>query len=157
MKIACRKQKAMRLSLRSLRMNYDFIVPGKPMGKQRPKATNRGRYTKVYTPKETISYENLVIAMFQQIYPHAKPLEGEVRGCIKAFYPIPLSTSNKRKQAMLEGVIRPQVKPDLDNIEKIIYDALNGIAYVDDSHIIEMTISKHYSDSPRVEITIEEV
>ena len=138
-------------------MTFKFTVPGKPMGKQRPKATSKGRFTKVYTPKETISYENLVIAMFQQTYPNAKPLEGEVRGCIKAFYPIPQSVSKKRKQAMLEGVIRPQIKPDLDNIEKIVYDALNGIAYTDDSHITEMTISKHYSVSPRVEITIEEV
>ena len=138
-------------------MTFKFTVPGKPMGKQRPKATSKGRFTKVYTPKETISYENLVIAMFQQTYPNAKPLEGEVRGCIKAFYPIPQSVSKKRKQAMLEGMIRPQIKPDLDNIEKIVYDALNGIAYTDDSHITEMTISKHYSVSPRVEITIEEV
>lgn len=138
-------------------MTFNITVPGKPMGKQRPKATSKGRFTKVYTPKETISYENLVIAMFQQTYPNAKPLEGEVRGFIRAFYPIPLSTSKKRKQAMLEGVIRPQVKPDLDNIEKIIYDALNGIAYTDDSHITEMTISKHYSNNPRVEIKIEEV
>lgn len=127
------------------------------MGKQRPKATSKGRFTKVYTPKETISYENLVIAMFQQTYPNAKPLEGEVRGFIRAFYPIPQSVSKKRKQAMLEGVIRPQVKPDLDNIEKIVYDALNGIAYTDDSHITEMSISKHYGLVPRVEITIEEV
>lgn len=137
-------------------MIYNIVVPGKPMGKQRPKATNRGRFTSVYTPKETVSYENLVVAMFHQTYPDSRPLEGEVRGFIKAFYPIPLSTSKKRKQAMLDGVIRPQVKPDLDNIEKIIYDALNGIAYTDDSHITEMTVSKHYSDVPRVEITIEE-
>lgn len=138
-------------------MTFKFTVPGKPMGKQRPKATSRGRYTKVYTPKETISYENLVIAMFRQTYPNAKPLEGEVRGFIRAFYPIPLSTSKKRKQAMLEGVIRPQIKPDLDNIEKIIYDALNGIAYTDDSHITAMTISKYYSNYPRVEVIIKEV
>lgn len=138
-------------------MRFEFTVPGKPMGKQRPKAASRGRYTSVYTPKETVSYENLVVAMFKQAYPFARPLEGEVRGYIKAFYPIPLSTSKKRKEAMLNGTIRPQVKPDLDNVEKIVYDALNGIAYTDDSHITQMTISKHYSDVPRVEILIEEV
>lgn len=137
-------------------MIYNLVVPGKPMGKQRPKAANRGRFTSVYTPKETVSYENLVVAMFHQTYPDSRPLEGEVRGSIRAFYPIPSSTSKKRKEAMLNGVIRPQVKPDLDNVEKIIYDALNGIAYTDDSHITQMTISKHYSDVPRVEITIEE-
>lgn len=138
-------------------MAFNITVPGKPMGKQRPRAAMRGRHAGVYTPKETIIYNNLVVAMFKHTYPNAKPLEGEVRGFIKAFYPIPLSTSKKRKQAMLDGVIRPQVKPDLDNIEKIIYDALNGIAYTDDSHITQMAISKHYSDVPRVEIRIEGV
>lgn len=127
------------------------------MGKQRPRAAMRGRHAGVYTPKETISYENLVIAMFKQAYPDAKPFEGEVRGFIRAFYPIPLSIGKKRKQAMINGSIRPQVKPDLDNVEKIIYDALNGIAYTDDSHITEMSISKHYSDNPRVEIRLEEI
>lgn len=127
------------------------------MGKQRPRATMRGRHAGVYTPKETISYENLVIAMFKQAYPDAKPFEGEVRGFIRAFYPIPLSIGKKRKQAMINGSIRPQVKPDLDNVEKIIYDALNGIAYTDDSHITQMMIAKCYGDIPRVEILIEEV
>lgn len=138
-------------------MHFKFTVPGKPMGKQRPKATMRGHRAGVYTPEKTINYESLVVAMFKQTYPYVRPLEGEVRGVIRAFYPIPLSTSKKRKEAMLKGVIRPQVKPDLDNVEKIIYDALNGIAYTDDSHITQMTISKHYSDVPRVEVLIEEV
>ena len=137
-------------------MDYKIVVYGKPMGKQRPKATTRGHHAGVYTPKETKAYERYVVAMFLQAYPCARPLEGEIKGKIKAFYPIPLSTSKKRKQAMLDGSIRPLVKPDLDNVEKIIYDALNGIAYTDDSHITEMTISKYYSDEPRVEIMIEE-
>ncbi|MCI9292965.1 MAG: RusA family crossover junction endodeoxyribonuclease [Erysipelotrichaceae bacterium] len=137
-------------------MVFKFTVSGKPMGKQRPKATIRGHHAGVYTPKETVAYERYVVAMFLQAYPCARPLEGEIKGKIKAFYPIPQSTSKKRKTAMLNGVIRPQVKPDLDNVEKIIYDALNGVAYTDDSHITEMTISKYYSDEPRVEIMIEE-
>lgn len=137
-------------------MTYKIVIPGKPVGKQRPKATIRGHHAGVYTPKETKAYERYVVAMFLQAYPCARPLEGEIKGKIKAFYPIPQSTSKKRKTAMLDGSIRPMVKPDLDNVEKIIYDALNGIAYTDDSHITEMTISKYYSDKPRVEIMIEE-
>lgn len=138
-------------------MHFKFTVLGKPMGKQRPKATMRGRHAGVYTPKETTNYENLVVAMFKQAYPDAKPFEGEVRGYIKAFYPIPQSVSKKRKEQMRSGEMRPQVKPDLDNVEKIIYDALNGIAYTDDSHITQMMIAKHYGDEPRVEVLIEEV
>ena len=34
---------------------------------------------------------------------------------------------------MLEHRIRPTVKPDLDNVAKLIYDALNGVAWYDDN------------------------
>lgn len=37
-----------------------FVVPGKPFGKQRPRVACRGKFSKAYTPKETIAYENLV-------------------------------------------------------------------------------------------------
>ena len=40
-------------------------------------------------------------------------------------------------------------------IGKIIADSLNGIAYADDSCIVEATISKFYDIYPRTEITIE--
>ena len=32
---------------------------------------------------------------------------------------------------MLEGVIRPSKKPDIDNVVKVIADSLNKIAYKD--------------------------
>lgn len=140
-----------------MNMTFKFTIIGKPFGKQRPKATIRGKHAGVYTPKETTSYENLVVAMFRQAYPKAKPIEGEVRATIVAFYPIPSSASKKKKELMKEHKIRPMVKPDGDNIEKIIYDALNGIAYTDDSHITAMSFAKYYSETPRVEVKIEEV
>jgi Holliday junction resolvase RusA-like endonuclease len=55
---------------------------------------------------------------------------------------------------MAEGKIRPAKKPDADNIMKAIADALNGIAYKDDSQIVNVTITKWYSDTPRVEVAI---
>ena len=56
---------------------------------------------------------------------------------------------------MIDKKIRPVKKPDFDNIGKIIADSLNGIAYADDSCIVEATISKFYDIYPRTEITIE--
>lgn len=47
----------------------------------------------------------------------------------------------------------PTKKPDFDNIAKIAVDALNGIAFVDDSQICVAHVSKEYSASPRVEIS----
>ena len=55
---------------------------------------------------------------------------------------------------MADGKIRPTKKPDADNIMKAVADALNGIAYKDDSQIVNVTIAKWYSDTPRVEVAI---
>ena len=46
--------------------------------------------------------------------------------------------SKKRLQQIRDGEDFPTKKPDIDNIEKIIEDALNGLAYKDDSQIVEV-------------------
>ena len=52
----------------------------------------------------------------------------------------------------------PTKKPDLDNISKVICDAIShqGGIWHDDSQITSEMLSKHYSDKPRVEVCIEE-
>ena len=55
------------------------------------------------------------------------------------------------------GEILPTKKPDADNIAKIIADALNGVAYRDDSQIAEMLIVRRYADIPVVAVEIQEI
>ena len=59
---------------------------------------------------------------------------------------------------MLKGLIKPTKKPDLDNISKVICDAIShqGGIWHDDSQIASEMLSKYYSDKPRVEVCIEE-
>ncbi|WXL80106.1 RusA family crossover junction endodeoxyribonuclease [Clostridium perfringens] len=47
---------------------------------------------------------------------------------------------------MRDGLEKPRKKPDADNIGKIILDSLNGIAYKDDSQIIELSVIKSYTE-----------
>jgi Holliday junction resolvase RusA-like endonuclease len=63
----------------------------------------------------------------------------------------------KRKKMMLEGQIRHTKKCDADNLAKAVLDALNGIAYYDDSQVCELSVSKLYSDNPRVIVSISEI
>ncbi len=70
---------------------------------------------------------------------------------------IPKSTSKKRRKLKNERVIRPIVKPDIDNYTKGILDSLNGIVWKDDSQVVSLIANKYYSDNPRVEIQIKEV
>ena len=59
------------------------------------------------------------------------------------------------QQKMRSGEIRPTVKPDFDNIGKLIADALNGVAYDDDKCIVDAQVRKFYSDNPRTEVILQ--
>lgn len=129
-----------------------FTVPGNPVGKARPRMTRSGH---AYTPDKTVSYENLVKMCFIEKYTDWVPASGEAILRLNAYYPIPKSASRKKKIDMVIGEIRPTKKPDLDNVMKAIADALNGIAYVDDSQIVTAEVRKYYDDTPRVEVVID--
>jgi Holliday junction resolvase RusA-like endonuclease len=70
--------------------------------------------------------------------------------------PIPKSASKKAKTAMKNRETAHIKKPDLDNMAKSVLDALNGLAYIDDSQIYSLTLFKTYSEQPRTELFIEE-
>lgn len=135
---------------------FKFTIPGAPTGKARPKFTRNGH---TYTPDKTVNYENMVKLSFRQAYPGAEPYACGVplMVTITAYFKIPASASKKKKELMLEDKVKPSVKPDWDNIGKIVCDALNGIAYYDDSQIVTATVDKIYSNTPSVEVLIEEM
>lgn len=130
-----------------------LTIPGKPLGKQRPRVTRTGI---TYTPKKTVNYETLVKQLYIQNY-FQKQLEGPIKATITAYMYIPKSESKKRKAAMLANEIRPCKMPDWDNIGKIITDALNGLAYKDDKQIVDARVIKLYGDKPKVEVLLEEI
>lgn len=48
-------------------------------------------------------------------------------------------------------------KADIDNFNKLVFDALTGIVYEDDAQIDTLCITKHYDkNNPRVELSIIE-
>lgn len=130
-----------------------IVIQGKVQAKQRPRW---GRYN-TYTPEQTRNYENWVKLSFINQYPNFKPLENELEVSIKAYFEIPKSVSKKKREQMLNGNIRPTIKPDLDNIAKSILDALNKLAYIDDKQIVFLEVEKFYDVSPRVELMVEEI
>lgn len=137
-------------------MRINFTVMGEPKGKGRPRfCRNTGH---AITPKDTVNYETLVKMEYtqacgEQMFPDDAMLDMR----IKAYYSIPKSASKKRHAAMLGGDIRPTKKPDMDNVIKIIADALNKIAYRDDTQIVDCQVRKFYSEKPRVEVMIQTI
>ncbi|MBQ3478187.1 MAG: RusA family crossover junction endodeoxyribonuclease [Clostridia bacterium] len=134
-----------------------FTVPGEPQGKGRPRVVRNGAFTKTYTPEKTAAYENLVKLEFQRQCPDLWIPSAPVRMTIRAYYGLAKADSKRKRQAKLDGVIRPTKKPDIDNCIKAIADSVNGLAYTDDTQIVSVIAEKYYAEIPRVEVEIEEV
>lgn len=133
-----------------------FTIPGPPKGKARPRVvrTKNGQ-SRAYTPEQTVAYENLV--RFAYVTAGGKLMDGALVMVADAYFPIPKSASKKKHADMMIGKIRPTVKPDADNLLKVVADALNGIAYRDDACVVDAFVRKWYSIEPRVEVEIVEV
>lgn len=135
-------------------MKYEFEVPGTIKGKGRPRVNS---YTgMIYTPTTTKDYECLVEQYFLLKYPRFKTLEGRVGVNITATFNIPKSTKKSDREKMIQNEISPNKKPDIDNIVKIILDAMNKFAFKDDTQITKLSVEKIYGEEEKVHIEIEE-
>lgn len=137
-------------------MIITFTVKGKPFGKQRPRHNTRTGTT--YTPERTREVERKIAAAYNAKYKGFRFPNGSYLSlAVIAYLPIPKSKSKAMREKMLNGTIRPTVKPDWDNVGKLVADALNKIAYDDDKCIIEATVKKFYSDDPRTVVILQEI
>jgi len=132
-------------------MNIMFEVPGKPQGKARARTTRYG----TYTPEKTVLYENLIKVCYRQVtdYYTEEPLHMTIEA---VFEPVK-STSKVRRKKMLEGEIKPTKKPDIDNIAKVVLDALNGVAYKDDTQVISLAVTKRYGPFNKLNVILRSV
>ena len=136
---------------------YTFTVPGRPIGKDRPRFDTRAMRT--YTPRKTKIYERKVQQAFRLENPEAHPLLGPVKVTIFAYFTIPKSWSKKKHSWAADGLIRPSTTPiDCDNIAKAVCDGLNGIAYKDDHQIVRLEVEKVYTEKEeRAKVFVESV
>lgn len=142
-------------------MAIEFTIPGPPVPQGRPRAgkIQNGRkkgQTVLYDPKESKDYK-VYVSLIAQHYAPKKLIEEPLSVQMKIYRGIPKSMAKKDKAAALAGLNRPITKPDNSNYAKGIEDALNGVIYKDDSQIVDLSVSKYYSDNPRVEISIKEI
>ena len=127
-------------------------MPGDPRGKGRPRVTRNG----TYTDSETMAYEQKIIAYYRKTFGSFRwPDNSFIAVKVVAYYPIPKSATKAAKAAMQAGKMFPSRKPDIDNVLKVVLDALNGVAYKDDSRVVCVEAEKKYSFDSRLEIHLE--
>jgi Holliday junction resolvase RusA-like endonuclease len=134
-----------------------FVVPGNPVGKGRAKAARRGKFITMYTPEKTANYEGLV-AHSAQVAMNGRPLiSGPIAVELDIRISIPASWSGKRKGMAQRGEIAATKKPDIDNVEKAIFDGLNGVVWKDDVQAVHVSKRKRYAETPGAVVIVREL
>lgn len=127
-----------------------LTIPVVPKSQKRHEFHRYGKFVNTYDPskpdKEVIKQ---FIALTQKNIQIIKP---PIMFKLTAYMPIPKSLSQKKKDELL-GQYHTNV-PDLDNIFKLVSDALNHIFYKDDSQISKIVCEKIYDINPRIQVEI---
>ena len=135
----------------------ELIVYGSPVAQGRPRFSRQGGFVKAYDPIQSKSYKQLIRLELQPLLsdPDFTPIDKACCLNLKVFRAIPNSFSKKKREAAINGEIRPTTKPDTDNYVKGVLDALNGTILKDDSVVCEIFARKFYSERPRIEVVLE--
>jgi len=128
-----------------------FVIPGVARGKQRPRATRTGR---VYTPKQTVNQEAYIKMLAATAMRGLAPFVGPLEATFSISVAIPKSFTRQQRKLIDEGNLYPTSKPDIDNVVKLLCDAMNGIVYGDDKQIVDLYVSKIYEDSASTTVMV---
>ena len=138
-----------------------FVVKGKPIAKKRPRFVRRGKFVGTYNPQET--EEGRFLWDVKAQIGNRKPIEGPIIIQMTFYMPRPKNHFGSGKN---EGVLKKTAPrfhtstPDLDNLEKFVFDCLNGVVWIDDALVVKATSIKAYAPvlgNESTEITIREV
>jgi len=125
--------------------NVNFEVKGDPVPKARARTVRKGGRTWSFTPKRVAVWEKMVKEEA------AKHFDAPLPGPIMVVMTFHMSRPASRRTETWVPTT-----PDLDNLEKAILDALNGVAYIDDRFVVSKSSQKRYvrKDEPRVEVRV---
>ena len=132
-------------------------VPGEPVPWKAPRIVRRGAGWAGVTPVPTVKWEFGASTIARQVMKTRPPLTGPLSVSVVICLPVPQSWPPWKREAALDGRVRPTGRPDRTNIVKAAEDACNNIVWVDDAQIVEGACSKQYSDAPCVLIRVESV
>lgn len=128
----------------------EFVVPGVPVPKGRPRLGKNA----VYTPAKTKLYERAVGYYAREAMKDVQIATGAVSVEMRFYMPIPTSYSGVKRLKALSGELRHVNKPDCDNILKAVLDSCNNIVYVDDNQVCDIAASKFYGEIPHATIKV---
>jgi Holliday junction resolvase RusA-like endonuclease len=137
-------------------VSFTLTVPGKPVGKGRPRFSKQTGHAR--TPHETMLAENEIRA--EWIRAGMPTVDGPISLVVGLYVKRPASHFKRSGGLTAAGqrLSHPhRQKPDLDNAFKLVADALNGRAWPDDVQIVEAQIWRQWDENERTFIRAKEL
>ena len=137
--------------------------------KQAPKppvrllADHIDKYSQIYENKKARVFKKLVAHKYCLEYERQLPTEKLLAIDIRFYLPIAQSISANEQLKKRISRLCPDIRPDIANnllysrYDKAIIDALNGLAFKDNSQIIASQTQNIYSDNPHTKIELTEI
>lgn len=123
--------------------SFKMTIPVRPVGKARPRVTKSGH---AYTPDKTqLAEDNIKIYLRAH---NAHRFDGPLEVALKFSFKKPKSAPADRTF--------PSVKPDIDNLVKLVLDSSNGILWNDDAQVVDLHVYKRYSLHDFITIEVRE-
>lgn len=143
-----------------------LTILGEPKPKQsfkfaiRENKEKTKRFVSKYQTKEIITTQNnIALSVKTQLPPNFKPFDCPLVVTLVFVFP-PLKSWSKREmeafkqsEANKAGMKYKDSKPDIDALQKLFFDSLEGIVYTNDSRVCELYVKKIYGQVPRIEAT----
>lgn len=128
---------------------FFHVVHHVPLPLQRMRVN---RYGMSYLPKRSRDYREIIIDSILQAGDAPKTIETAVKCSLTFSFKVPKSYSKKQYEAeLLKGHVKV---PDIDNLIKAVFDALNGVVFKDDKQVISIYAEKVYGAEEKTEILI---
>lgn len=117
-----------------------FIAEITPVPLARPRVNTKTR--QAFYPSRSKDFKKALGIIAKAVMQGKKILTGKIKITIDLY-----------KNCKIDS----QSYGDVDNHQKAIFDALNGICFADDCQIVKVICSKHKDKFERIEIKIQEV
>lgn len=129
--------------------SFTLVLPITPRGQGRPQFSRTANGVRTYTPTATREAQAEVRMLWllagQPVVPPDTPFTAKVHA---TFARPPSHVGKTGLTAAGRRSVLP--RPDVDNIAKLILDALQGLAFSDDLWCRSLTVSKAWGDADEV-------
>lgn len=129
-----------------------FEVLGDPVPQPRPRVSTRGGFARAYVPSKHPVHAYRAAIASAAVDAGATPCTDPLTVIIDLVFARPashLTTKGLRKGAPLLP------RQDVDNCAKAALDALNGVAFADDSQVAKLVVEKSYGTEARTTVRIQ--